>query len=106
MFVCRGCLSGRRLLRSNKVLRKDYKLFIDPSNTQDEVAGEGAHAIFQSTVFMAPIQKGGPEGQMIAEKKAKDLAQKAHDGASVDEIYEDIMSMVEPDSLSSGADIL
>jgi hypothetical protein len=93
-----------RLLRSNKVLRKDYKLFIDPSNTQDEVAGEGAHAIFQSNVFMAPIQKGGPEGQMIAEKKAKELAQKAHDGASVDEIHEDIMSMVEPDSLSSGAD--
>ncbi len=93
-----------RLLRSNKVLRKDYKLFIDPSNTQDEVAGEGAHAIFQSAVFMAPIQKGGPEGQIIGEKKAKELAQKAHDGASVDEIYEDIMSMVEPDSLSSGAD--
>ena len=84
-----------KLLRSNKVLRKDYKLFVDPSNTQDEVAGEGASAIFNSTVFMAPIQDA-QNGQVIAAKKAKELAQMAHDGKTSDEIFRNIMDMMEP----------
>ena len=93
-----------KLLRSNKVLRKDYKLFIDPNNSQDEVAGEGAHAIFQSALFMAPIQKTGPDGQLAAQKKAEDLAMMAHKGATSDEIFEEIMGMMTPEVESSAAD--
>lgn len=93
-----------KLLRSDKVLRKDYKLFVDPSNTKDEVAGEGAHAIFRSALFMAPIQKGGPEGQMLGKQKAEELARMANSGATEDEIFENIMSMVETDGQNSGSE--
>ena len=93
-----------KLLRSDKVLRKDYKLFVDPSNSKDEVAGEGAHAIWRSSVFMAPIQKGGPEGQMLGKAKAEELARMANSGSTEDEIFENIMSMVEPDGNSSAGD--
>jgi len=83
-----------KLLRSNKVLRRDYKFHYDPSNTEDELSIDAAAAEFKRAVFHAPIQRGGSVGKKIADDKAKELAKMAHDGATEDDIIDAIMAMM------------
>jgi len=92
-----------RLLRSNKVLKRNYRTFLNNRLDDDADVDEGGMVgIFKTDHFKAPIQKSGIEGKMIADKRANSLVSMARSGASSKEMFNEMMKSLDVSKESSG----
>ena len=92
-----------RLLRSNKVLKRNYRTFLNNRLDDDADVDEGGMVgVFKTDHFKAPIQKSGIEGKMLGDKRANALVNMARSGASAQEMFNEMMKSLDVSKETSG----